>query len=75
MGRVETLAVERGLSLLEGLRLFAGDGASGRARSSIDAFLGLFELEHHALTDFRLPGTAKKNSPAVDRGTAVDVAD
>jgi DNA helicase-2/ATP-dependent DNA helicase PcrA len=43
LGRALALAAERGVSPLEALRLFAGDGASGRTRRSIDAFLGLID--------------------------------
>ena len=43
LSRVEVIAAERGVALLEGLRLFAEDGAAGRTRRNIASFLGLIE--------------------------------
>jgi DNA helicase-2/ATP-dependent DNA helicase PcrA len=43
LGRVEVLAEQRGVTLLEGLRGYAEEGAAGRTRSRIIDFLHLLE--------------------------------
>jgi len=43
LGRAEALAEQRGVALLEGLRLFAEEGAAGRTRGRIADFLRLLE--------------------------------
>jgi len=43
LGRAEVLAEQRGLALLEGLRIFGEEGAAGRTRKRIADFLRLLE--------------------------------
>ncbi|MGH0033573.1 MAG: ATP-dependent helicase [Myxococcota bacterium] len=49
--RAEAIAIERGVPLLEGLRIFAGEGATGRTAGKVREFLKMIDALRGELQD------------------------